>query len=278
MYRFALRPVWLLSHLFSLALVVAFVSLGFWQLDRHDQKVERNATITDRADQPAAPVDDVLADAVRTGDDDDENGVGDLRYRNATAVGTYVAGADVLIDNRSNDGLPGAWIVTPLRLEDGTTLAVSRGFQQFDSGVIDPPAPPAGRVEVTGTVLPWDTRNCGIRTDDADTPIGSACLRRDAVEGLLGGPVLPVVVQRVESNPVDADVLVPVPLPELSLGSHRSYAAQWFIFAAIGTIGYPLILRRVAREKANGLVPDGNRASADPDAVVTDVTLVSPGR
>ena len=44
--------------------------------------------------------------------------------------------------------------------------------------------------------------------------------------------------------------LVPVPLPELESGPHRSYAVQWFIFATIGTIGYPLVLRKVASDKA----------------------------
>ena len=32
MYRFALRPKWILSHLFVIGLAVLFVNLGFWQL------------------------------------------------------------------------------------------------------------------------------------------------------------------------------------------------------------------------------------------------------
>ena len=82
MYRFALRPLWILSHLFAVAVVVAFVALGFWQLDRHDQRADRNATVEARADLPAVPVADALAEV----DDPD-----DLRFRAVTAGGTSPA-------------------------------------------------------------------------------------------------------------------------------------------------------------------------------------------
>ena len=251
MYRFALRPLWLLSHAFALGLVVLFVTLGFWQLDRHDQKVERNRTIEARTAEPAKPVSDLVGAA-------GSGPVEDLRYRQASAEGTYLAGADVLIDNRSNDGLPGAWVVTPLRLDDGSVLAVSRGFQGFDSGTIDPPDPPSGPVRVEGTVLPWDDRDCGVRSADEGEVVGTACLKRSVVEREVGEPVLDAVLQRTASSPEDAAELVPVPLPELDDGPHRSYAVQWFIFATIGLVGYPLILRRVARDRDRGAVPAGN--------------------
>jgi len=249
-YRFALRPAWLLSHAFAASLIVLFGFLGLWQLDRHDQKVDQNETVAARTQEPAVPVGDLLDEVGGGAAGDADGDVEDLRYRPVTATGTYETGADVLIDNRSYDGLPGAWVVTPLRLDDGSLVAVSRGFQGFDSGEIVPPPPPSGEVEVTGTALPWVERSCGIRTDDADVPEGAACLREEAVARAAGEAVLPVVVQRASSTPADAEVFVPVPLPELEDGPHRSYAVQWFIFATIGLIGYPLILRRVARDKA----------------------------
>ena len=241
MYRFALRPLWLLSHLFALSLVVLFVSLGLWQLDRHDQKAARNRVVEARSAQPPLAVDDLLAG---------DGPVDALRFRRATAEGRYVEDARLLIDNRSNDGLPGAWVVTPLRTADGAVLAVSRGFQGFESGVIAPPDPPTGTVAVAGTIVPWDDRDCGVRTDDGGTPVGAACLSREAAEAVAGEPLLPVVLQLTSSEPAEGGGLVPVPPPELDAGPHRSYAAQWFIFTTIGLVGYPLILRRVARDRA----------------------------
>jgi surfeit locus 1 family protein len=236
-YRFALRPLWIISHLFAVGVVVAFVALGFWQLDRHDQRAARNATVEARGDLPAVDV----GDAVSEVDDPDE-----LRFRTVTASGTY-GDRDLLVDNRSKDGLPGAWVLTPLRLDDGTTLVVNRGFQFNDDGAVEPAPAPTGVVAIEGTVAPWQSDGCGVRTDDDGTPVGMACLRRSAAEEAVGSEVLPVVVQAQVSDPPGSDLLAPVPTPELDAGPHRSYAVQWFTFAAIVAIVYPLILRRKAR-------------------------------
>jgi cytochrome oxidase assembly protein ShyY1 len=42
------------------------------------------------------------------------------------------------------------------------------------------------------------------------------------------------------------DEPVPAPLPELTEGPHRSYAIQWFLFAAIALVGSVLLARRDA--------------------------------
>jgi len=248
-YRFALRPVWILSHLFAIGAIVAFVLLGAWQLDRHDQRAERNATVEERTALPAVP----LADALTEGGcpewpDCSSGAADDLRFRNVSAEGTY--GQEVLlVDNRSKDGLPGAWVLAPLQLDDGSVLVVNRGFQFNDaaSGAVEPPPSPAGTVAVQGYVAVWEGGSCGVRTDDSGDPVGMACLREDAAETAFGADVLPVVVQAQLSEPADAAVLDPVPLPELDAGPHRSYAVQWFTFATLAAIVYPLILRRKAK-------------------------------
>ncbi|WP_436795492.1 SURF1 family protein [Actinospongicola halichondriae] len=240
MYRFALRPLWIVSHVFVALLVVMCVSLGFWQLRRHDERAERNAQVIARSEAPVAELDDLVAST-----DDLES----TRYRPVTVTGEYALGSDLLVDNRSNDGLPGSWVVTPLRTADGTVVAVSRGFLGFEGGELTPPAPPSGTVTVTGTALPWRD-SCGERTDDAGVVIGAACMDESAVEAVAGGPVAPLAIQQEVSSAGDQG-LVPVPLPELDSGPHRGYAVQWFIFATIGLIGYPLVIRKVGNDKAH---------------------------
>ena len=242
MYRFALRPLWIVSHVFVAFLVVLCANLGFWQLRRHDERAERNAQVIARSEAPVVDVQTLVAEF-----DDVEF----ARYRPASVEGEYLRDADLLIDNRSYDGLPGAWVVMPLRTTDGRTVAVSRGFLGFDEGELVPPPAPAGMVTVTGTALPW-VDGCGVRTTDDGTPIGASCLDRDAVATLAGGSVEPLAVQLQTSSAGD-EGLVPVPLPELDSGPHRSYAVQWFIFGTIGLVGYPLVLRKVARDRS---VPD----------------------
>lgn len=233
----------MVSHVFVAFLVVLCANLGFWQLRRHDERAERNAQVIARSEAPVVTgVSDLLDDV-----DDPE----DARYRPVEVEGRYLEGADLLIDNRSYDGLPGAWVVTPMRTDDGSVVAVSRGFLRFDDGELVPPATPGGTVTVTGTGLPW-AEGCGVRTGDDGTPIGASCMDRDAVETLVGEPVEPLAVQ-LQSSTAGDEGLVPVPLPELDSGPHRSYAVQWFIFGTIGLIGYPLVLRKVARDRS---VPD----------------------
>ena len=239
MYRYALRPRWLLSHLFALSMVVLFVNLGFWQLRRHDERQARNHVVEARAELAPEPI-----GALVDGQEPDE-----LRFRAASASGTY-GPETVLVDNRSADGLPGGGVLAPLRLDDGRVLVVNRGFAGYVSGELDIPSAPTGPVAVEGTLVPWDG-DCGVRRDDDGRVEGMACLRRDAAAEAFGADeVLPVVVQVTGSDPASPPQLSAVPLPELGSGPHRGYAGQWFIFATIIAVVYVLILRKVARERA----------------------------
>lgn len=239
MYRFALRPWWILSHIVVVAIAVLFINLGFWQLGRHDDRIAQNEAVEARTAQDPVPV----TDLVRESDDPSQ-----LRYRPVTARGEFVSGADLFVDNRSFEGHPGAWVVTPLRLDDGTVVAVSRGFLPAPAVAEGAPEAPAGTVEVTGTAIEWDG-DCGVRTDDADRPVGAACLSRDAVETLAAADLVDVAIQAVATSPADSSALYPVPLPDLDEGPHTSYAVQWFLFTLVGVVTYPLILRRVARHQ-----------------------------
>jgi cytochrome oxidase assembly protein ShyY1 len=61
----------------------------------------------------------------------------------------------------------------------------------------------------------------------------------------------PVYVRLQAQQPAQSSGLPQVvPPPALDEGPHLSYAVQWFIFAAIGLIGWPILLRRVARDRA----------------------------
>jgi surfeit locus 1 family protein len=236
--RFLLQPRWLLSHLFVVLLVVTMVNLGFWQLRRLDEKRDRNALIEARSDQPVTPVGKLLD----PGDADAR--VEDVRYRSVTATGTYDDAATVSVRNRTQDGVAGAWLVTPLRLEGGERVGVIRGFVGIasDGSVVDAPAP-TGKVTVSGLVVDPD----GL---DGTAPRDIAPLLA-AEDGML-----PALLRADESDPPEPnaadptqpepDSILPVPPPELSEGPHLGYAVQWFIFSAIAVVGYPLMLRRVA--------------------------------
>jgi len=245
--RFLLRPLWLLSHLLVLALVVTMVNLGFWQLDRLDQRRDRNAVIEARQELPSVPVGELVGPGT-TPDEVDE-----LRFRTVTATGTYDADATVHVRNRSQDGVAGAWVVTPLDLGAAGSVGIIRGFVAFQpDGTLEEPPPPDGEVTVTGVVV------------DPTRLDGTAPRDLRAVTEADGR--LPVVVRAESSDPPEPAAGDPsagepgeiraVPAGDLSEGPHLGYAAQWFIFSAIAVVGYPLVLRNVVRRR--GADPNGD--------------------
>ena len=130
--------------------VVVMVNLGFWQLDRLNDKRELADTLEARAGEPAVPL-DALIDPGDTAETADR-----LMYRNVTATGTYVVDEEVLVANRTQDSLPGYWVVTPLKVSPNEAVAVVRGFVELvigDEGVpVAAVAPPSGTVTVSGQI------------------------------------------------------------------------------------------------------------------------------
>jgi cytochrome oxidase assembly protein ShyY1 len=225
-YAFALRPRWLVAHVLVLFLVVLFVNLGLWQLRRLEERRDRNELVEARAG--SEPV-----DVTELPDDPD-----DARFQAVTASGTYDPDRTTTVRTTQN-GVPGGWVFSVLDLATPRDVVVLRGFvgTQPDGDLVQAPVP-EGEVRVEGIAIPISRLE---RTAER------------AVGDLIGDgpPVLPVVIQAQSSDPPDApDVLTPQPVPDLGEGPHLSYAVQWFLFAAIAVVGYPLLLRRQARDEA----------------------------
>jgi surfeit locus 1 family protein len=247
-YRFALRPRWILSHLLVLLLVIVMINLGFWQLRRLHERRTYNASVRANESQAPQPVDDVLhaGDPVSVGHD--------LNFRRVTATGTYDTSNEIIVRARSLDETPGVWALTPLRLADGTGVVVLRGFLPSQGTLERVPAdaePPSDQVSVTGLVQETQTRGAFGPTDPAGGHLATMA-RADVarIAKQLPYPILPAYVQLQTQQPAQPGPQPKVlPEPVLDEGPHLSYAIQWFIFTTIAIVGYPLILRRKARDK-----------------------------
>ena len=278
-YRFALRPKWILSHVFVLFMVVLFINLGFWQLSRLQEKKDRNARVQERTAE-------AVVDAGSLAEPGDFDRASGLEFRRATATGTYLADQEVLVRARSRDSAPGSWILTPLELSDGTALVVNRGWIPNNGAFESVPAryrPPTGSVTVTGLVRKTETRGSFGPTDP---PTGTLENLARADVGRLDRQVdedlLPFVLQLQTQDPaVRSTDPRPVPAPELDEGPHLSYAMQWFTFALLTVVVYPLILRRRAREierEERDAARDAALDGPDPDdELADDDPRVAPG-
>jgi cytochrome oxidase assembly protein ShyY1 len=249
-YRFALRPRWILSHLFVLALVVTMVNLGFWQLRRLDQRRESNRVVKEHLAEPPVPLDELVGPGTPAAE------VDRAANRRVTVTGTYERDDQVLVRSRSLNGDPGSWVLTPLRRPDGSLVVVNRGWIGNDGTFDAVPGsfiPQSGTVHVQGLLQTTQTRGRFGPRDPASgrlTSLARVDVERYAQQ--LDGPVVPAWVQLRSEAPHPAagrDVPVVLGLPELDEGPHLSYAIQWFIFSTIAVVGYPLILRRNARER-----------------------------
>lgn len=253
-WRFARRPRWVLSHLFAVAVVALFVSLGFWQLSRLDQRQQLNARIEDRASREPVPV----ADALSAGSDGDS-----LDFVAVADRGRYVAQDQVVVRNRSQGGAAGSWVVTPLVTRSGTTVLVNRGFIPEVLATPDAVPVPPGEVDVTGWLRRSQQRQGLGPADPAEGRIG-ALVRLDVerIDDQVAADLAPVWLQLgSQTPPVEGGLPDPVPLPPLDEGNHLSYAVQWFIFATLGVVVYLLLLRKRARESPQDPGPEEELSS-----------------
>ncbi len=235
MYRFLLRPRWIGFHLLVVGAIIAMINLGFWQLRRLDERRDFNAVVEARYDAPPVPLDGLLTAGV---DEDD------VEWRPVEASGTYLPDETILVVNRSQNGRAGQNVVVPLRLDDGRILLVNRGFVPLAEPTI--PAVPADEVDVTGRLRPAEQRRLGQLSDPADGELFE--VQRVDIERLapqLPGDVVPMYVDLIASSPAERGPFPePVLAPDLSEGSHLSYAVQWFIFAVAVAAGWVLAVRR----------------------------------
>lgn len=252
-YSFARRPKWIISHLLVATLVVAMIIAGLWQVNRHFERGDRNELITGRAE--LAPVELAL---VAPPEVDPSTGEVE-QYRRVVASGEYRVEDEVLIRNRTFNGSPGWWVVTPFVTDEGWAVAVNRGWipLSFEADAPRPGTEPAtGRIEIVGTIQPTRTAEGFQVSDPAEgrlSTLGRPDVARLAAQ--VDYTMSPVVLQLEPDLIGEGGFPTPISLPPLGAGSHSSYAAQWFIFSTIALVGYPLILRHASRGRASS-APD----------------------
>ena len=244
MYRFLLRPKWIAFHLIVIGAVVLMINLGFWQLRRLDERKDFNRDVSDRIEQVAVPLDDLVPPGTAA----DAETLADAEWRPVTFDGVYLTDEDVLAYNRSQAGVAGVDVLTPMELDDGRIVIVNRGFVPQD----DDAAPaPAGEVTVTGRLRRSEGHRRGLATDATEGELDE--IRRIDVQRLapqLPGDVVPMYVELTASEPAEATPYpVPVEAPELSERNHLSYAVQWFLFSACAAAGWMLAIRKSARSR-----------------------------
>ena len=210
----------------TLAGVALAARLGFWQLDRADQKIALQASLVARGRDPALDG-AALARAPLAAEAQ--------HHRRTSLRGRWLADRSVLLDNRQMDGKVGFFVVTPLALSPGSgVVLVQRGWAARNFGdrtALPALATPDGIVAVEGIVAPAPSRLFEF-ADAASGPIRQNLDIASFARGT-GLDLLPlsVVQQDVPGAPGDG-LLRHWPAPAADVQKNYGYALQWFAMAA----------------------------------------------
>ncbi len=236
MLRTLRQPKWIVAAAVVMLLAAVFIRLGFWQLDRLEQRRTENATIQARMAAEPVPLDELLAGA--------GNDLDSIEYRRTYVPGVDDTGGEVLIRSQVELGQAGFHVITPLHTDGGWGILVNRGWVPLtmDTPPVDAPPDP-GSVMVEGWIqLTQERPPLGPEDAPGDLDVFSR-VDIGRIGEQLEYPLAPVYL--VATGEGSDDLPIQVDPPEFTNeGPHLAYAIQWFGFALVGIVGLYFLLRR----------------------------------
>jgi surfeit locus 1 family protein len=219
--------------LITLILLGILISLGFWQLDRAEQKrallagydVDQNATVI-QLEADFRPADDP-------------------QYQFASAVGYYDSAHQFLLDNRTHRGQAGYHVLTPFKLrESQVAVLVNRGWIPMGASRGELPDPDVGAVQqsITGRIKRplAESFMLGEEEPRSGWPYRIQRVNTGKLEKELGYSLLPIVLL-LDSEQQDGFVRDWKPFVRFGPEKNVGYAVQWFGLAAALLIIYLVV-------------------------------------
>ncbi|MEZ7132527.1 SURF1 family protein [Nonomuraea sp. AD125B] len=255
MLRTLLSPRLVGLHLLTIGVLIAFVFLGRWQLGVFEESGRPRAA-ADPAPVPAATLAPLAAQLT-----------GDVVGRRVTAEGSYDPARQLLVaDRRPDVDAPGGkasqddgyWVLTPLRLDDGTLMPVVRGWVARSD---DPAAAdvPQGRVTVTGRLSPQQGTD-SVQRRATILPAGQVqtVSTGELVNLWAGQKVRPGFVVAQPPSGSLTQVAISPPATEGALTwRNLAYAANWWIFAGFAVFMWFHFVRDAVRsDRDRGKSPE----------------------
>jgi len=217
----------------AIVLAIIFLALGGWQVRRLSARQAQNAFLASRRFGPVLRLDSLPADT------------GVAHFRRVRISGSYDYGQEIVFTLRGRNGSPGVNILTPL-LRNGkdTAVLVNRGWVYSPDGTnVDLNRwREADTVNASGFVETFPTQG-PFPPPNPSRPRAFRRLDRAALEKIFPYPIANYYVVLTDSSSLASAPPRVEPLP-LDEGPHRSYAIQWFSFAAISIIGLVIFIRR----------------------------------
>jgi len=244
-FKFLLTPKWIVVTLVCVAMLPAFQALSNWQWHRLHARQAYNVEIQAEIDQAPVPISDLLVF-------NDESRVvpEKSQWRTVELTGTWLPSQQVLVRKKSLESNLGLWVVTPLKLVDGTVVMINRGWTAAANSAVDSPVVaevPKGTIEVLGRI-----RDVQVRTKPGPTDLPVGQVDRIIPLEILNSPktLINAYVEMTASRPESKSSEIRIlPEPEVTEGAHRSYALQWMFFEIMTVIGWTILVRNEFKEQ-----------------------------
>lgn len=210
------------------------VQLGFWQLSRADQKQARHDAIVAQQSAPVLSMDALL----------NSPELFTQMHRRVQLQGRWLSEHTVYLDNRPMQGRAGFWVVTPLALNERTTVLVQRGWiprNSLDRLQLAPIETPAGVVTLQGRLAPPPSLLLSLGSTPEDGSLASRAsnirqnLNIDQMADQVGVHFSGTVLQ---TDPASEGLVREWPEIASGIDKNLAYAFQWFALAAVQFILY----------------------------------------
>ena len=223
----------LIPTIVTLLILPVLLNLGFWQLDRAEEKRELIALFKQQNDSgPLFINDSIKYDEI-------------LNYRSAQVEGNYDSSKQVFIDNKIHLGKAGVYVLTPFRLKNSEySILVNRGWVPMgnDRSILPEIATAPNILKLSGKIkiLHEKPFTIGDQFQSNDTwPALMQWINIAEIEKKSGLKLLPYIflLDEKEKSGYVRNWKPVVMQPEKSV----SYAVQWFALALALVIIYIVV-------------------------------------
>jgi len=272
-YRFLLTPRWWGINVFVLLAIPFCVFMGSWQLGRFEDRVDSHRGASEQAAQSRREAPRPLTELLPV----DKATAG----KQTTATGTY--GEQLLVPDRELDGQRGFYVLTLLRTDDGKAVPVARGWLPGTADPAKAPAPPSGKVTVTGALQPSENPGENGVSAAGGLPAGqTAAISAASLVNLVPYDVHDAWVTLNEGDSgMRAVPVAATPDTGLDLKAFQNlgYTGEWFVFAGFVVFMWFRLLRReieFARDAELGILPEEGESVTNETPAATPSGAAGP--
>ena len=231
MLKYRFRPG-LMPTLAMLIVVTVCIKLGLWQQHKAEVKRALQAQLDQRLREATVALPEQIADLEA------------WRYRRVKVRGSYEPRYQILLDNQVEQEVAGYQVVTPLQLENGRRVLVSRGWvaAPADHATLLQVTTPSGMQEVEGTVWLPSEKFFALGSTPAGEQWQPVWQNMDMKRYAQMVPfaVQPFVI-RLDATSNAGGFARNWPRPAERIEMHVGYSYQWFGFALAFVVIYLVV-------------------------------------